>query len=283
MTIENNENGRNLIACLIDLGMSEREAKVYLALLKKRHGTAAELQKLSGVPQSKIYETIGSLVHYGYCSERKIGHKRSFEAIDPKVTLAPSFSKLQKRLENSFGHMEKVCELYIKSKETAEPLEYIEVLRGKENVHHQYCRLVSGVKNELLGFGRKPYACNTPEKSAEQDCLSSRISARGGSVRWVFELELPDDEWIVDDLNKLQKIGQQIKVADKLPLKMMIFDRELLLVAEEAPFGPLGELTMSIVRQGTVVNAFCVLFEFFWKQATEFDKWQESIMIGLNS
>ena len=81
--MESNHSG--LRRCLTDLGMSEREARVYLALLSKRTGAAADLQKISGVPQSKIYEIIGSLVRRGFCTERKAGRKRTFEVIDPSV------------------------------------------------------------------------------------------------------------------------------------------------------------------------------------------------------
>ncbi|MCP4581084.1 MAG: hypothetical protein GY839_05660 [candidate division Zixibacteria bacterium] len=260
--------------------MSEREAKVYLALLNKRSATATDLQKISGVPQSKIYEIVGGLIRQGYCTERKAGRKRTFEIINPKVTLNSSFQSLQQRLESSFSLKDELFDLYSTSNKVAEPLEYIEVLRGNENIHYRYCQLVHNAQTELLGFGRRPYACDTEEKSSQQDRESEGVIDRGGIVRWVFELELPDDAWVVKDMKKLQEKGEQFKVAEKLPLKMMIFDRELLLMAEEEPFGPSGELTMSLIKQSTIVNAFYALFEFFWQHSIELKTWEKIQNIG---
>ena len=94
-------NNSPLIRCLIELGMSEREARVYLALLKKRRSNTADLQRISGVPQSKIYQTVNSLVRGGYFSERRQGRNRTFEIIDPKVSLTSSFANLEKRLKGA--------------------------------------------------------------------------------------------------------------------------------------------------------------------------------------
>jgi HTH-type transcriptional regulator, sugar sensing transcriptional regulator len=272
-------NHFELRRCLTDLGMSEREARVYLALLSRRTGTATDLQKISGVPQSKIYEIIGSLVRRGFCTERKSGRKRTFEVIDPSVALDTSFQNLQKRLENSVKLKKELFNLYKSTKKGSEPLEYVEVLRGNDNIHHRYCQLVQGVKKELLGFGRRPYACDTAEKSSEQDRESEDILSRGVSSRWVFELDIPEDEWVFLDLKKLYHQGEEIRVAEKLPLKMMIFDRELLLVAEESPFEKSGELAMSVIKQGTIVNAFYALFEFFFEHSVDLLTWEKMVFI----
>ncbi len=269
-----NDDTNIFVTGLIDLGMSEREAKVYLALLNKRYSTAAELQKISGVPQSKVYEIIDSLVHQGYFLERKVGRKRTFEVIDPQITLASSFERLQQRLEKSFNLKDKLKTLYANGETVAEPFEYIEVLRGNESIHHRYCQLVANTNQELLGFGRSPYACDTEEKSTEQDSEEEGVLKRGGIARWVYEIKLPQDEWILKDLKLLQDKGAEIRMADNLPIKMMIFDRQSLLVAEEEPLSQRGELIMSIIKQGTIVNAFCALFEFFWDHSVALDEWK---------
>lgn len=127
---------------------------------------------------------------------------------------------------------------------------------------------------ELLGFGRGPYACDTTEKSEEQDREEKGVLDRGGAVRWVYEVRLPEEEWIINDLKSLQEKGAGIRIARSLPLKMMIFDRKILLAAEEEPLTERSELVMSIIKQRTVVNAFRALFEFFWQHSVDLDKWE---------
>jgi Cd2+/Zn2+-exporting ATPase len=50
---------------LVKIGFSEYEAKAYIALLKESPGTGYQVAKLSGVPRSMIYETLGKLTARG--------------------------------------------------------------------------------------------------------------------------------------------------------------------------------------------------------------------------
>lgn len=55
----------NPIDKLVKIGFSEYEAKAYIALLKESPGTGYQIAKLSGVPRSMIYETLGKLTARG--------------------------------------------------------------------------------------------------------------------------------------------------------------------------------------------------------------------------
>ena len=50
-----------LIDDIVALGLTEYEAKVYLALLRESPATGYQLAKLSGVPRSMVYEALGRL------------------------------------------------------------------------------------------------------------------------------------------------------------------------------------------------------------------------------
>jgi len=258
---------------LIDIGFSEREARVYIALLSKHYSTAADLQKISGVPQSKIYETIGGLVRQGLCIERKVGRKRTFEIVDPEVTLTPLFSRLQDRLNSALKQKNNIKTLFTLSAATTEPLEYIEVIRGNEIIHKHYCQLVDQAQTELLGFARGPYACDTSNRIDEQDQALINLMRRGGKSRWVFEIKSTDDHWLFENFTMLHEEGVSHRISASLPLKMMIFDRKTVLVAQEDSARAPGELTMSIIKQATIANAFCAMFEYFWSQSVTQDEY----------
>ncbi len=53
------------LGMLAKIGFSEYEAKTYLALLRKSPLSGYAVARLSGVPRSKIYEVLGSLVERG--------------------------------------------------------------------------------------------------------------------------------------------------------------------------------------------------------------------------
>lgn len=256
--------------------MSEREARVYLALLKKRYAAAADLQKISGVPQSKIYETIGGLVRQGLCIERKIGRKRTFEITNPSVTLENSFGRLEERLNKAISQKKEIIKLYQKAENGADPLEYVEILRGNDIIHQHYCQLVHSTEFEILGFGRGPYACDTNTKLDEQNTEQLGLLKRGGVSRWVFEVGPGEAEWVLPQILYMQERGQDHHIADNLPLKMMIFDRKTVLVAQEDQLYPTGELTMSIIKHGAVANAFISMFEYFWSASLSLKVWMEA-------
>ena len=55
----------NAISLLGDLGLSDYESRAYFALLQHQPTTAYDLAKKSGIPSSKIYETLNRLVDKG--------------------------------------------------------------------------------------------------------------------------------------------------------------------------------------------------------------------------
>jgi sugar-specific transcriptional regulator TrmB len=271
-----------IIELLVDLGMSERESKVYFAMLNKCKANTGDLQRISGIPQNKIYEVMNSLLRKGYCIESKEGKKRTFEIVDPSITLSTSFDRLEKKLKETKEIKKDIYELYSQADISSNPLDYFEVIHGNDNIHHKYCQLVKRTNEELLGFGRRPYAFNTEEKRKEQDNEEEKMLERGGVQRWVYEINLEEDKTILDDLKYLEKKGLAVKIAKTLPLKMMIFDRKTLFIADEVPYAEKGELVMSIIKQITIINAFCALFEFFWDNSLSIKEWESNREILVN-
>lgn len=276
----NGNNHNNLTGRLIELGMSEREAKVYQALLNKRHATISELQKSSGIPQCKMYEIVRRLVHQGYCLERKSGRMKTFDVIDPGTALSIHIPQLESRLENAKNLIENLTKTFAASEKVTEPFEYIEVLHGNETIHKRYCRLVHESDFEILGFGRPPYAWKTTDKLLEQQNELEKFMKRGGVSKWVFELILSDHEPVLDYIGNMSRKKVRFKVAKTLPVKMMIFDRKTLLIAEEEPFNTNGDLTMSIISQSTMVKAFQALFDYFWGQSEEMGIWLKKNLLA---
>jgi sugar-specific transcriptional regulator TrmB len=260
---------------LIEFGLSEREAKVYLALLNRRNATLADLQKLSGIPQCKMSEIVRRLVRQGYCLERRSGKKRTFEVLDPKTALAARVPQIELQLQRARGLIEELSQRFTSEADSPDPGEFIEILHGSENIHHHYCRLLKNARREVLGFGRPPYTCSSPEKVEEQGRETESFLKRGGVSRWVYQVDAENQTWLYPGLKFLQKRGVEIRMAERLPLKMMIFDRSEVFVAQENLFVPRGELTMAIIKNSAISNAFHILFDFFWEQAEELDLWMK--------
>ena len=61
---------------LLYIGLTEREAKVYLTLLTRRMLTALDLQEKANIPRTKIYEVLQKMINRGICIERKFGRNK---------------------------------------------------------------------------------------------------------------------------------------------------------------------------------------------------------------
>ncbi|HBG2813916.1 TPA: helix-turn-helix domain-containing protein, partial [Clostridioides difficile] len=53
----------NIINELQNIGFTKYESQIYISLLKESPLTGYEISKLSGVPQSKVYENITKLLN----------------------------------------------------------------------------------------------------------------------------------------------------------------------------------------------------------------------------
>ncbi len=84
---------------LSEVGLTERESKVYLALLETGLTTTGPLVKKSGVPNSKIYEILESLQNKGLVSWIIKSKTKYFQASDPKKILT-IFREKEKEIEN---------------------------------------------------------------------------------------------------------------------------------------------------------------------------------------
>ena len=91
---------------LREIGLSEGEIKVYLALLKLGPAKKTELAKESGVSSSKIYEICGRLQKKGIVGTVIKDKKTNFQAMEPK-RLLDFFNEKTAKLENQKKELEK--------------------------------------------------------------------------------------------------------------------------------------------------------------------------------
>lgn len=71
-----------------ELGFTEREIKVYLALLELGSITIGPISTKTGLQPSKIYETLNKLIEKGLVSYIVISKTKHFKAADPKQILS---------------------------------------------------------------------------------------------------------------------------------------------------------------------------------------------------
>ena len=78
----------DLLAELMQIGFTEYEAKVFLALLKDYPATGYQVSKVSGVPRSMVYENLSRLHARGLVLETIEGRATLYRPLPPETFLA---------------------------------------------------------------------------------------------------------------------------------------------------------------------------------------------------
>ena len=77
----------NLTTILQNLGLNEKEAKVYLACLELGSATVQEVSDKAGVKRTSVYNFLEDMKARGFITEVKHGKKILLTAEDPRVLL----------------------------------------------------------------------------------------------------------------------------------------------------------------------------------------------------
>ena len=72
---------------LHDIGLTDVEAKVYLALLKNGSSLAGKISRDTGVHRRTVYDAIERLIEKGLVSYIRTNNRKYFEAVHPRRLL----------------------------------------------------------------------------------------------------------------------------------------------------------------------------------------------------
>jgi len=260
----------------ISLGLTEREAKVYITLLSKRAFTTLELQNSVDIPRTKIYEVLQKMLSRGICTERVIGKTKYYEAIEPKQAFQRVLDDYRSDCESEFEKKKSSLEsivsifnpVFEKNKDFTYPLDFVEIFKDKEHIQEKYIQAVKDSRTDLLTFNKGPYVCDTPGRLKEQEEEEAKLIKRGVVCKNIYVQEEMDNyEWLRKYVKGQVKLGQHARVIDSLPIKMMVFD-------ESKVFFPLiqngnenNNLTMIFIEHKELALACKMLFNMLWEKA----------------
>lgn len=130
---------------LREIGLTERESKVYTALLGLGSTTTGPLIKKSEVPNSKIYEVLENLHNKGLVSWIVKGKTKYFQASPPKQLLNLLKEK-QKKLEEALPSLES-------KQKKSQNKKSVELFEGIKSMRAMLLGLLQGVKKGEDWFG----------------------------------------------------------------------------------------------------------------------------------
>ncbi|MFB7234034.1 helix-turn-helix domain-containing protein [Streptomyces sp. NPDC056269] len=258
------------------LGLGRNEEAVYTALLSRPTASSQELVRQTGLGEPEVDRVLLDLSERGLVVVAAEGDDRLPDPSDggsprpsaryrltpPSVALAPLLVEQRNALHRAEAAFTMLTEQYRST--AAHPAgSVVEVVVGREQVAHRFHQLQRGAQRELLMF-----LVGEPSAVAREDADVSESSAldRGVDFRVVATKDYLDGPGVGRDVREGISAGLEIRLAESLPLKMMVSDRERAMVPlDMADSG--GEPSAIVVHRSGLLTALVQLFEREWAQA----------------
>ncbi len=273
-----------LITELQQIGLTKREAEVYLALLQRKEFTAPELAKITTITRTKIYEILQSLVHKGIITVSSRNGNKVYRSIDPKLALQNIIVNYEESLEQKLIEFEQKQKLDVELKKSAadslqkelvslheesadslEPFDYIEMLTDIRQIGERWVTIQQNTKKELLVFTKPPYTTPALEDNIEQE--KEIFRKQNITIKGLYEYGgLPQEELdsLVRSVEIYREIGEEARLIEKLPMKLVISDETLVMFALNDRISLKPNITSMYVDHPGYAAALKKMFESYW-------------------
>ena len=259
---------------LAGLGLNGYESGVYLALLARSGQTSTEVASRAKVPRQRIYDVLRSLEGKGLCAARET-HPKVFFPTDPATALPALSSRRAAELERERARTAglaaelaaQLAPLFLAGRSENDPLHYVEALADPNRIAARAVELAAAARSHVNSLIARPLII-TPEQNHR--FLHVPLE-RGVRYRALYERGAHDDpelrEWMADLGGK----GQEIRLVDRLPVKMQAFDDEVALLSMQDPVGGEPSFTALAIRHRGAVALLNLAFERLWDAGTPYE------------
>ena len=260
----------DLIDRLVRHGLGQGEARCYVGMLAQRAFKVSEVAIEAGLPRSRAYELIRSLVRFGLCTEVAGGGYARFRAVPPNEAIG--------RLEASRAEQARRRDLALAGLQQAlaerdrpsvgSGREPVEMLRRREQLLSEMAKEVCRATEEVLTI------VNTSWEPADCRGMRDRLAA-GVRFRTIFDRDSldhePHREWVAAFAGDP---GFEARVVDRVETLYLLVDRSVIFLNLVVPGSETpGEHAESLLmRHAGLGQTLHDAFERLWRQGLPFDK-----------
>ncbi len=267
-----------LINKLQQIGLTLREAEVYMALLQKKDFTAPELAKITTITRTKIYDILQGLVRKGVCNESYRNGLKVFKGIKPEVALQNVIIHFEDEMELkkktavdimkdvAVSVQKELASIHMKNQNDKGPMDYIEVLTDLGHIRQRWFNIQKNTKREILAFSKPPYTLPkiTENKENKKKWLIRKLAKRDNEYGKSRSKE--EFNYIAEVAEEYQKIGEKVKIVEELPMKLLISDETITMLGLNDRVSLEPSVTTIIVDHPSFAKAQKAVFEAYWEK-----------------
>jgi len=249
------------------LGLTRDETAIYRSLVAVPSTTAPELAERIGVAHLVVLKVLGDLEEKGLAaqslSDTTDADDLVFVAAPPSQAIRALLVQRHNELKTAELELGELDAIYRASTLGRGAFDVVDVVHGSEAIRERFNALQLSATEEVLSFVKAPASVVSSAGNS-----SAEDSAVGRGVRYRVILEramLDEEEGLFDAIIEGQRQGQDVRVANSLPLKLVVVDREYgflpLIGSDPASTGAL------LVHRSGLLDALLALFEAEWERA----------------
>jgi sugar-specific transcriptional regulator TrmB len=252
------------------LGLDGLAESVYRAMLANPEADPDALAAKLGVSGVQVREALERLVTLSLVAERTPG--RVYVPINPDVALDALLSleqaELSRRERQLLEARAELSKLVRNSQQgRAAPPREVRRIDGRERVLEVLTELFARCYQEALNvLPGPPVRADRLADAAPGDLA---ILQRGVSFRTLYTREQLADEPMLNYMRMMRRHGAEVRVADTLPHRLVIFDRTISFLPVDPRRPALGAL---VVREPAITANLVMLFESLWSGAQELEE-----------
>jgi len=224
---------------LLKLGFTEKEAKVFLVLLRGDLMAASDVAKEANIRRTDVYDILKEFTKAGYINEVDTNRITMFQMIDPRIigdkVQSETVRKAQLQAQNAKTVFDNFFPLYKSKVSSNQDFINIELIRG-HNKHRdvKFMEYTKQTQSEILLMMKLK---NQGTISGDLDKVITNFINKGGIVKSIYDkpefLKIVTDGktetlHFKDALNVFQKFednGEQIRFTELDIASFAIFDR----------------------------------------------------------
>lgn len=244
----------SIVEALQNIGLNEKEAMVYVALLQIGRGTAYSVAKHSGLKKPTTYVILEQLIKKGAANKIPRENILRYVAVNPEEL----FSVAETRVINAKQALPELKALR-KGKEYKVATTYYE---GIDGIEEMYKKTLKTMRNkEIVGFyaGAKN---NIPEMMGLWDDWTNKRAERNINVRAITPEDAKTVEWVKNKIGHLLKIKFVPNEEYNSSVSIEVCDNFVQIISSQYLHGIL-------IDNPDIADTVRQIFEMVWKSRPE--------------
>jgi sugar-specific transcriptional regulator TrmB len=258
----------DLIDRLVRYGLGQGEARCYVTMLAPRAFKVSDVARRAGLPRSRSYELIRSLVRSGLCSEVAGGRVARFRAAPPNEAIGRLEAFLAEQQRHRTAALATILQA-LDSRESgsagAPGDEPVRTLHSSDQVYGAYDHLLDVAREEVVAVVAMPWT-PVPRPSPKE-----RIAA-GVRIRALHERAVCSARANREFVAFFRDQGVDTRVVDKVGAQFSVFDRCLSILHLTRPKLGSRQRESLLINHAGLGQMLQQAFDGLWEQAIPFDE-----------